>query len=61
VQTVLIAAVVWSKLTYVGLSPLPPAAGQITLGVVDAAYSGDWSRIGAISKGGLSYQCILYC
>jgi hypothetical protein len=28
-------------------------AVQITLGIVDAAYSGDWSRIGAISKGEL--------
>jgi hypothetical protein len=24
---------------------------QVFLGVIDAAYSGDWSRIGAISKG----------
>jgi hypothetical protein len=28
-------------------------AVQLTLGTVDAAYSGDWSRIGAISKGRL--------
>lgn len=25
---------------------------QVILGIVDAAYSGDWSRIGVITKGG---------